>query len=38
MALNLSGIGTQANIVACGAGMSQPAWPKLSTITSRRLR
>ena len=35
---NGSGIGAQANIDACGGGMSQPARPKHSTSTSRRLR
>ena len=32
-----SGIGAQANIEACGTGISQPARPKHSTSTSRRL-
>ena len=33
---NGSGIGAQANIVAGGGGMFQPARPKLSTRQSRR--
>ena len=33
---NFSGIGTQANIEADGAGIGQPALAKQSTRTSRR--
>jgi len=36
IARNGSGTGAQANIEACGAGISQPARPKLSTSASRR--
>jgi hypothetical protein len=33
-----SGSGTQANMLAGGGGIVQPARPKLSTSTSRRVR
>jgi hypothetical protein len=36
MCLSAGGSGAQANIEALGLGMSHPARPKASTITSRR--